>query len=278
MADPAAGRVLPGHLRRRADGEGPRRRPRGNKAAYLVVGVDTDGIKHVLGIWIANTEGAKFWLTVFTELRNRGVRRVLIACCDGLEGLPEAIETIWPYTIVQTCVVHLIRASHALRLLHRPQGLAAALRPIYTAANADAAAMPCSNSPTPHSGASTRPPSRSGNGPGNGSSRSWVPARDSARSSTPPTRSLSGALWQKSGCDLGVCVVEGVFDAAVRPTSAEVSGGRLLSNCDGRCVVRPAGRRVVAELPEGMCELAAKSLVLVGEFAVAAVGEFEALA
>ena len=76
-----------------------------NKAAHLVVGVDTDGIKHVLGIWLQNTEGAKFWMQVFAELRNRGVRRVLIACCDGLEALPEAIETIWPYTIVQTSSV-----------------------------------------------------------------------------------------------------------------------------------------------------------------------------
>ena len=57
-----------------------------NKAAYLVVGVDTDGIKHVLGIWIANTEGSKFWMSVFSELRNRGLRRILIACCDGLEA------------------------------------------------------------------------------------------------------------------------------------------------------------------------------------------------
>jgi putative transposase len=110
-----------------------------NKAAYLVVGVDTDGIKHVLGIWIANTEGAKFWLGVFSELRNRGVRRVLIACCDGLEGLPDAIETIWPYTIVQTCVVHLIRASLRYASYAERKKLAQALRPIYTAVNADAA-------------------------------------------------------------------------------------------------------------------------------------------
>ena len=65
-----------------------------NKAAHIVVGVDTDGIKHVLGIWVQNAEGARFWLQVFTELRNRGVRDVLIACCDGLEGLPEAIEEL----------------------------------------------------------------------------------------------------------------------------------------------------------------------------------------
>jgi putative transposase len=77
-----------------------------NKAAHLVVGVDTDGIKHVLGIWVQSTEGAKFWLHVLTELRNRGVTDVLIACCDGLEGLPESIETVWPNTVTQTCVVH----------------------------------------------------------------------------------------------------------------------------------------------------------------------------
>jgi putative transposase len=74
-----------------------------NKAAHLVVGVDLDGVKHVLGIWVENTEGAKFWLSVCTELRNRGVRDVLIACCDGLAGLPEAIETVWPKSVVQTC-------------------------------------------------------------------------------------------------------------------------------------------------------------------------------
>ena len=110
-----------------------------NKAAHLVVGVDNDGVKHILGIWLQNTEGAKFWMAVFSELRNRGVRRVLIACCDGLEGLPDAIETIWPYAIVQTCVVHLIRASLRYASYTDRKKLAAALRPVYTAANADAA-------------------------------------------------------------------------------------------------------------------------------------------
>ncbi len=87
-----------------------------NKAAHIVVGVDTDGIKHVLGIWVQSAEGAKFWLTVLTELRNRGVKDVLIACCDGLPGLPDAIETVWPHAVTQTCVVHLLRAD-----LHRGQ-------------------------------------------------------------------------------------------------------------------------------------------------------------
>jgi putative transposase len=82
-----------------------------NRAAHLVVGVDVDGLKHVLGIWMQSNEGAKFWLGVFTELRNRGPRDPLIVCCDGLTGLPEAITTIWPEAIVQTCVVHLLRAS-----------------------------------------------------------------------------------------------------------------------------------------------------------------------
>jgi putative transposase len=82
-----------------------------NKAAHIAVGVDCDGVKHVLGIWVQTTEGAKFWAGVLAELRNRGVADVLIASCDGLTGFPEAIEATWPQTVVQTCVVHLIRAS-----------------------------------------------------------------------------------------------------------------------------------------------------------------------
>jgi putative transposase len=77
-----------------------------NKAAHLAVGVDLDGIKHVLGIWVQATEGAKFWAGVCAELRNRGIRDVLIVCCDGLTGFPEAVEAIWPSSTVQTCTVH----------------------------------------------------------------------------------------------------------------------------------------------------------------------------
>ena len=80
-----------------------------NKAAHIAVGVDLDGIKHVLGIWVQATEGAKFWAGVCAELRNRGVRDVLIVCCDGLTGFPEAVEATWPQTTVQTSVVHLGR-------------------------------------------------------------------------------------------------------------------------------------------------------------------------
>ena len=112
-----------------------------NKAAHLAVGVDTDGIKHVLGIWVQASEGAKFWAGVLAELRNRGVKDVLIACCDGLTGFPEAIEATWPQTVVQTCVVHLIRASMRFISYQDRKAVAAALRPIYTAATEAAAAQ-----------------------------------------------------------------------------------------------------------------------------------------
>jgi putative transposase len=110
-----------------------------NKAAHIAVGVDMDGIKHVLGIWVEATEGAKFWAGVCAELANRGVRDVLIVCCDGLTGFPEAIAATWPLATVQTCVVHLIRASMRFIGYNDRKRVAAALRPIYTASSAEAA-------------------------------------------------------------------------------------------------------------------------------------------
>jgi putative transposase len=110
-----------------------------NKAAHIAVGVDTDGIKHVLGIWVQTTEGAKFWAVVCAELANRGVRDVLIVCCDGLTGFPEAIAATWPEATVQTCVVHLIRAAMRFVSYSDRKAVAAALKPIYQAANADGA-------------------------------------------------------------------------------------------------------------------------------------------
>lgn len=110
-----------------------------NKAAHIAVGVDMDGIKHVLGIWVQANEGAKFWASVCAELANRGVRDVLIVCCDGLTGFPEAIAATWPEATVQTCVVHLLRAAMRFVNYKDRKHLAAALRPIYTAANADGA-------------------------------------------------------------------------------------------------------------------------------------------
>ncbi len=110
-----------------------------NKAAHLAVGVDLDGVKHVLGIWVQSGEGARFWAGVCAELANRGVRDILIACCDGLEGLPEAIEATWTKTTVQTCVVHLIRASMRFCSYTDRKRVAAALRVVYTAPTAEAA-------------------------------------------------------------------------------------------------------------------------------------------
>jgi putative transposase len=110
-----------------------------NKAAHIAVGVDIEGVKHVLGIWIQTSEGAKFWAGVCADLANRGIRDVLIVCCDGLTGLPEAIEATWTQTTVQTCVVHLIRAAMRFVSYTDRKKVAAALRPIYTAVDADAA-------------------------------------------------------------------------------------------------------------------------------------------
>lgn len=110
-----------------------------NKAAHIAVGVDLDGVKHVLGIWVQATEGAKFWAGVCAELANRGVQDVLIVCCDGLTGFPEAIEATWPRATVQTCVVHLIRASMRFVSYKDRKRVAAGLKTVYTAPTVEAA-------------------------------------------------------------------------------------------------------------------------------------------
>jgi len=110
-----------------------------NKAAHIAVGVDLEGVKHVLGIWVQATEGAKFWAGVCADLANRGVADVLIVCCDGLTGLPDAIEATWAQTTVQTCVVHLIRAAMRFVSYSDRRKISAALKPIYTAVDAEAA-------------------------------------------------------------------------------------------------------------------------------------------
>jgi len=110
-----------------------------NKAAHIAVGVDMDGVKHVLGIWVQAAEGARFWASVCAELANRGVKDVLIVCVDGLTGFPEAIEATWPESMVQTCVVHLIRNAMRFVGYGQRKAVAAALKPIYQAPTADAA-------------------------------------------------------------------------------------------------------------------------------------------
>ncbi len=110
-----------------------------NKAVYVALGVLPDGTRDVLGLWIEQTEGAKFWLKVFNELKTRGVQDVLIAVVDGLTGLADAIETAFPQTTVQTCIVHLLRNSLDYASWKDRKALAKALRPIYTAVSAEAA-------------------------------------------------------------------------------------------------------------------------------------------
>jgi putative transposase len=109
------------------------------KAVYIALGVGLDGTREVLGFWIDATEGARFWLTILTELKNRGVEDIFFVCCDGLTGLPQAIEAAFPKAVVQTCIVHMIRSS--LRYVTWPdrKAVAAALRPVYAAENEEAA-------------------------------------------------------------------------------------------------------------------------------------------
>jgi transposase-like protein len=110
-----------------------------NKAVYLALGVLPDGTRDILGIWIENTEGAKFWLRVFNELKSRGCGDILIAVTDGLKGIGEALSTVFPETTHQTCIVHLIRNSLDFASWKERKDLAKALRPVYTAPTAEAA-------------------------------------------------------------------------------------------------------------------------------------------
>src|SRR6201981_1785260 len=109
-----------------------------NRAVYLAIGLRCSGHKEILGIWIEQTEGAKFWLRVMSELRNRGVQDILIAVVDGLKGFPEAITSVFPKTVVQTCIVHLIRYSMQFASWKERRPIGAALKPIY---QADSAAL-----------------------------------------------------------------------------------------------------------------------------------------
>jgi transposase-like protein len=116
-----------------------------NKAVYLALGVQADGMRDILGLWIENTEGAKFWMPcleggVFNELKTRGVGDILIAVTDGLKGMSEALAAVFPATTLQTCIVHLIRNSLDYAGWKDRNALAAAIKPIYTAVNAEAAA------------------------------------------------------------------------------------------------------------------------------------------
>ena len=108
-----------------------------NRAVYVAIGVTMEGRKEVLGLWTSANEGAKFWLTILTEMRNRGVKDIFIACVDGLKGFPQAIESVFPRAQVQLCIVHLVRASLNYVGWKDRKQVAAALKPIYKAATAE---------------------------------------------------------------------------------------------------------------------------------------------
>lgn len=160
-----------------------------NRPVYIAMAVDLDGAKHVLGLWLGvGDEGSKYWLSVLTELRNRGVTDILIACCDGLTGFADAITAVWPQTIVQTCVVHLIRNSVRFTSYKDRRAVVKALKPVYTAPQ-----LRQRNRPLRTSKLHGEPPTERswicGNATGTGSFRSWISTTRSARSSTPPTPS-----------------------------------------------------------------------------------------
>ncbi len=160
-----------------------------NKAAHIAVGVDIDGIKHVLGIWLQTNEGAKFWAGVCADLANRGIRDVLIVCCDGLTGLPEAIEATWAQATVQTCVVHLIRASMRFVGYGDRKAVAAGAAADLHRAGRQGRPRGARRVPPTRTGARSTPTrSRPGKPRGNGSSRSWRSRPSCVGSSTPPTR------------------------------------------------------------------------------------------
>jgi transposase-like protein len=110
-----------------------------SKAVYLALGVQSDGSREILGLWIENTEGAKFWMKVFNDLKTRGVQDILIAVTDGLKGMGESLATVYPATTLQTCIVHLIRNSLDFASWKDRKALAAAIKPIYKAVSAEVA-------------------------------------------------------------------------------------------------------------------------------------------
>jgi putative transposase len=112
-----------------------------NRAIYVAIGVNMQGRKEVLGLWMGQAEGAKFWLQVLTELNNRGLQDIFIACVDGLKGFPEAIETVFPKTQVQLCIVHLLRASLNYVSWKQRKQVAADLKPVYRASTAEEAQL-----------------------------------------------------------------------------------------------------------------------------------------
>jgi putative transposase len=151
-----------------------------NRPVYAAIGVTLAGEKDILGLWAGTGgEGAKFWLSVLTDLKNRGVRDVFFVVCDGLKGLPEVVGNAWPAAIVQTCIVHLIRNTFRLASKKDWDALKRDIKPIYTAVNADAA-RGALDEVTDKWGTGIERSSGSGTTPGKSSSRSWTTTSRSA--------------------------------------------------------------------------------------------------
>ena len=162
-----------------------------NRPIYVAMGVNLDGERDVLGMWVGPTggEGAKFWMTVLTELRNRGIADTFIVCCDGLKGLPESIRATWPLADVQLCVVHLVRSSLRYTSKKHWGQVCRELREIYTAPTVEAAEARFAEFAEHLARALPGDDRTPGNGPGTSSCRSSSSPSSCARSSTRPTPS-----------------------------------------------------------------------------------------
>jgi transposase-like protein len=160
-----------------------------NRPIYVALAVTVDGNRDILGLWVGDGgEGAKYWQQVLTEIKNRGVQDILMLVCDGLKGLPDAVNAVWPATIVQTCIVHLMRASFRYAARQDWDKIARALKPVYQAATVAEAEERFWSSRRPGA-ASTPRSSGSGPTPGRSSCRSCSSTARSAGSCAPPTRS-----------------------------------------------------------------------------------------
>jgi len=185
-----------------------------NKAIHIALGVRADGAKEVLGLWLEQNEGAKFWLRVMNELRNRGTEDILLAVVDGLKGFPEAITAVFPDAVVQTCIVHLLRNSMDFVSWKDRKGLATALKEIYRAPSAEAAEQALTAFEAGPWGTATPPSARAGGAPGPKSSRSSPSPTRFGGSSTPripSRRSIRSCA--------GPCVPVGISPATRLPPS-----------------------------------------------------------
>ena len=172
-----------------------------NRPVYAAIGVALDGRKDVLGLWMGiGGEGAKFWMSVLTDLSNRGVRDVFFLVCDGLKGLPDVVEHVWPHTVVQTCIIHLIRNTFRLRPAADRGRDQAGSKPIYTAPPRPPPRSRWTSS-TRNGGRSIGRSSGCGATRGTSSSRSWITTSRSGKSSAArtPSRASMPATGEREG-------------------------------------------------------------------------------